>query len=94
MTNEEITARMKRREAEFSHNAVIEALTDRAETLRRCAAQIDQRIADITAYDPATGGVGNPKDFLNWAINDLENCLRNMNFAELARKQAAYELSH
>lgn len=50
-----------------------------------------ERYAKDMANCPKDGEgnfISQPSDCFNWAINDVENLFRNINFSELARLQA------
>jgi hypothetical protein len=59
-------------------------LAKRAEDL---AADLKRRAADVQAEIecPDATRLAKPEDLYTWAINDVENFLRNINFAILAR---------
>lgn len=61
--------------AEMKHQAT--RAVELAETLSRYANELEKDAGGTEASDR-----------FNWAINDIENYIRNINFANLARKMA------
>lgn len=84
MTDQEFKAM----EFKSAVNQAAIALRSRASSLADYAAKLDQRVEELEAYDPAQERLAKRSDLVNWAINDIENLLRNLNFAELARVYA------
>lgn len=82
----EMLEEVARRRAKES---AIEALKRRAMHARNLAAVLEKHAADIE-NPPAvkTNLEVSAADRFGWAINEIENFLRNLNFAEMARRMA------
>lgn len=91
MTNTEMNS-MVLKEARLDAAAALRKrasmLADLAKSLEKSAYDIENGESEDRSALPARSG-----EKLSWAMNDIENAMRNFNFAELARHVAALKVA-
>jgi hypothetical protein len=77
----------KKSELTFRQRDAILELVNLAKRAEDLAAGLKRRAADVQAEIECLDAtrLAKPVDLYTWAINDVENLLRNINFATLAR---------
>lgn len=80
-------AELKAEENRWALKSAREALEARARDARSLADSIDARLKDLDHEDDSPIKVSRSERY-TWIINDIENFIRNINFAELARHAA------
>ena len=72
-------------------NAIL-SLDRVAANMREYADKLDRRCTEVKQVLPVFGK-SSVADVVNWAINDVENFVRNINFAQLASAQAQLQIA-
>lgn len=69
-------------------------LRNRASMMVEFADTLNRRAKDIEEFISSANNLATlQSDLMNWAINDVENLIRNLNFADLARMQVVLKLA-
>ena len=78
-------ADMKKLDLDYTVERAINALRARSHDLASLAEKLAKRADEIDNYKAEDRRLANRDDLFNWAINDIENMIRNLNFADMAR---------
>jgi hypothetical protein len=74
----------------------VEKLNHLANLFSDYATKLRGRATEIEEYGTTvsdTPSIASRNDLFNWAINDAENCIRNINFSNLARTATGLALA-
>lgn len=77
--------KLRMEEEGFQTNKALQELEAKAYSLRQCADAMDNYAKTIKKNESPIGMRVTRADRMGWAINELENLVRNFNFASMAR---------
>jgi len=80
-------------EATYALKQLKEAFTKRANAMRDMADALDKRVEELGKPNEIKGMRITDADRSNWAVNEIENLIRNLNFSELCRLTASLTLA-
>ena len=90
MMNDNQFLALSQKEAKES---ALNLLKRKAEDMKETGEKLLKKVQELQAMEPGQlSGFAKFTDHFNWAINDIENVIRNLNFAEFARAQAKLEI--